>query len=106
MDAVADTLRLGPCISCFQDILIHGQNTRGIRRAIERISPDYQIYLDTGSFAPHDHWKINYGGWRASGMACLTLLHKRVFDTPKCPSMNGEAQKTAEQIWGTDVFSG
>ena len=93
MDAVADTLRLGPCISCFQDILIHGQNTRVIRRAIERISPHYQIYLDTDSFAPDDHRKTNYGGWRVSGMACLTLIHKRVFDTPKCAKYEWRSPK-------------
>ena len=84
MDVIADTLAMGPYIACFQDILIHGQNTRGVKRAIEEINPNYHIFLATGSFAPDDHRKTNYGGWRASGMACLTLLHKRAFDTLRC----------------------
>ena len=84
MDVVTDTLSLGPYVTCFQDVLIHGQNARGIRRAIESISPDYLTFMDTDSLASNDIRKTNYGGWWASGMGCLTLLQKRVFDTQKC----------------------
>ena len=68
MDVVTDTLSLGPYVTCFQDVLIHGQNARGIRRALENINPDYLTFMDTGSFAPNDIRKTNYGGWRASDM--------------------------------------
>ena len=68
MDVVTDTLVMGPYVTCFQDVFIHGQNARGIRRALENINPDYLTFMDTGSFAPNDIRKTNYGGWRASDM--------------------------------------
>ena len=84
MDVVTDTLVMGPYVTCFQDVFIHGQNARGIRRAIESMNPDYLTFMDTGSFDPNDDRKTNSGGCRTSGMVCLTLLQKRVFDTQKC----------------------
>ncbi len=82
--AITDTLVMGPLISCFQDILIHGQDIRSVRKSIGDINPDYQVFSDTGSFAPDDFTKLNHAGWGASGLASLTLLNKRTFDIPNC----------------------
>ena len=84
MHAIADTLAMGPLVSCFQDVLIHGQDIRSVRKSIGDINPDYQVFSDTGSFAPDDFRKLNYAGWGASGLASLTLLNKRAFDIPNC----------------------
>ena len=84
MHAIADTLAMGPLVSCFQDILIHGQDIRSVRKSIGDINPDYQVFSDTGSFAPDDCRKLNYAGWGASGLASLTLLNKRAFVIPNC----------------------
>jgi hypothetical protein len=84
MHAIADTLAMGPLVSCFQDVLIHGQDIRSVRKSIGDINPDYQVFSDTGSFAPDDCRKLNYAGWGASGLASLTLLNKRAFDIPNC----------------------
>jgi hypothetical protein len=71
-------------VACFQDVLIHGQDIRSVRKSIGDINPDYQIFSDHGSFAPDDFRKLNYAGWGASGLASLTLLNKRAFDIPHC----------------------
>jgi hypothetical protein len=65
---------MGPLVSCFQDILIHGQDIRSVRKSIGDINLDYQVFSDTSSFAPDDFRKLNYTGWRASGLTSLTLL--------------------------------
>ncbi len=84
MHVITDTLVMGPLVSCFQDILIHGQDIRSVRKSIGDINPDYQAFSDTGSLAPEDFRKLNYAGWGASGLASLTLLNKRAFDIPNC----------------------
>jgi len=77
---IADTLAMGPQVACFQDILIHGQDIRSVRKSIGDINPDYQIFSDHGSCAPDDFRRLNYAGCGASGLASLTLLNKRSFD--------------------------
>jgi hypothetical protein len=84
MHMLEETLAMGPFVSCYQDVLIHGQDIRSVKRAIGNINPDYQVFSDTGSFAPDDFRKINYAGWGASDLAILTLLNKRIFDIPNC----------------------
>jgi hypothetical protein len=84
MHVITDTLTMGPLVSCVQDILIHGQDIRSVRKSIGDINPDYQVFSDTGSFVPDDFRKLNYAGWGASGLASLTLLNKRAFDIPNC----------------------
>jgi hypothetical protein len=51
----------------FQDVIIHGQDIRSVRKSIGDINPDYQVFSDTGSFAPDVLRKLNYTGWGASG---------------------------------------
>jgi hypothetical protein len=63
MHVIADTLAMGPQVACFQDIPIHGQDIRSVRRSIKDINPDYQIFSDHGSFDPEDFRNLNYGGW-------------------------------------------
>ena len=75
---------MSPLASCFQDVLVHGQDIRYIRKTIGGINPNYQVFLDTGSYAPDDFRKTNYVGWGTSHLASLMILHKRVFDVPKC----------------------
>jgi hypothetical protein len=41
MHVIADTLAMGPQVACFQDILIHGQDIRRVRKSIGDINPDY-----------------------------------------------------------------
>ena len=62
MHVIADTLAMGPQVICFQDILIHGQDIRSVRKSIGDINPDYQVFSDHGSFAPDDFRKQNYAG--------------------------------------------
>jgi hypothetical protein len=62
MHVITDTLSMGPLISYFQDILIHGQDIRSLRKSIGDINPDYQVFSDTDSFAPDDFRKLNYAG--------------------------------------------
>jgi hypothetical protein len=37
MDVIENTLALGPYVACFQDILLHGQDIRNIKREIGEI---------------------------------------------------------------------
>ncbi len=84
MHAITDTLVMGPLVSSFQDILIHGQDIRSVRKSIGDINPDYQVFSDTGSFAPDDFRKLNYSGCGVSGLTSLTLLNKRAFEIANC----------------------
>ena len=51
MDVIEDTLTLNPYVTCFQDILLHGQDIRSIKRAIGEFSSDYHIFSDIGAHA-------------------------------------------------------
>ena len=51
MDVVEDTLALGTYVSCMQDVLLHGQNLRSVKRSIADLNPNYQIFSD---IARHD----------------------------------------------------
>ena len=75
---------LGPYVTCFQDILLHGQDIRSIKRAIGEFNSDYQIFSDIGDHVQEDIRRTNYAGWRSSGMVSLTLLHKGVFNIQQC----------------------
>ena len=84
MDVVDDTLALGPYVSCMQDVLLHGQNLRSVKRSITGLNPNYQIFPDIAQHATDDIRKRNYAGWVSSGMTCLTMLHKDIFNIPLC----------------------
>jgi hypothetical protein len=63
MHVITDTLAMGPLVSYFQDILIHGQDIRSVRKSIGDINPDYQVFSDHGSFTPDDFRKLHYTRW-------------------------------------------
>ena len=84
MDAVADTLALGTYVSCMQDVLLHGQNLRSVKRSISDLNPQYQIFADIVRHDTDDIRGKNYAGWGSSGMACLTMLHKDIFNISLC----------------------
>jgi hypothetical protein len=84
MDVIEDTLTLNPYVTCFQDILLHGQDIRSIKRAIGEFSSDYHIFSDIGAHANDDIRRTNYAGWRSSGMASLTMLHRGIFNIHQC----------------------
>ena len=84
MDVVDDTLALGPYITCMQHVLLHGQNLQSVKRSITDLNPNYHIFSDVARHATDDIRKRNYAGWDSSGMVCLTMLHKDIFDIPQC----------------------
>jgi len=84
MDVIEDTLTLNPYVTCFQDILLHGQDIRSIKRAIGEFSSDYHIFSDIGAHANDDIRRTNYAGWRSSGMVSLTMLHRGIFNIHQC----------------------
>ncbi len=84
MDVVEDTLALGTYVSCMQDVLLHGQNLRSVKRSITDLNPNYQIFSDIARHDTDDIRSKNYVGWGSSGMACLTILHKDIFNIPSC----------------------
>jgi hypothetical protein len=84
MDVVEDTLALGTYVSCMQDVLLHGQNLRSVKRSITDLNPNYQIFSDIARHDTDDIRSKNYAGWGSSGMACLTMLHKDIFNIPSC----------------------
>jgi hypothetical protein len=86
---------MGSLVSYFQDILIHGQDIRSVRKSIGDINPDYQVFSDHGSFAPDDFRKLNYAGWGASGLASLTLLNKRALTSHIVKSTSGGMTRNA-----------
>ena len=84
MDVVEDTLAMGTYVSCMQDVLLHGQNLRSVKRSIADLNPNYQIYSDIARHDTDDIRGKNYAGWGSSGMACLTMLHKDIFNISLC----------------------
>jgi hypothetical protein len=84
MEVIEDTLALGPYVTCFQDILLHGQDIRSIKRAIGAVNSDYHIFTDIGAHTQDDIRRTNYAGWSSSGMASLTMLHKGIFHSHQC----------------------
>ena len=84
MDVVEDTLALGPYVTCFQDILLHGQDTHIIKRAIGEFNPDYHIFSDIGAHANDDIRRPIHAGWRSSGMVSLTMIHEGIFNIHQC----------------------
>ena len=84
MDVVEDTLALGTYVSCMQDVLLHGQNLRSVKRSIADLNPNYQIFSDIARHDTDDIRSKNYAGWGSSGMACLTMIHKDIFNIPLC----------------------
>jgi hypothetical protein len=62
MLAITDTLVMGSLVSCFQDVLIHGQDIRSVWKSIGDINPDYQVFSDTGSFTSDDCRKTKLRG--------------------------------------------
>jgi hypothetical protein len=80
MDVIEDTLALGPYVACLQDILLHEQDIRSIKRAIGEFSSEYHIFSDIGAHVNDDIQKTDYSGWRSSGMSSLTMLHKGIFN--------------------------
>ena len=82
MDVVDDTLDLGPYVSCMQDVFLHGQNLRSVKRSITDLNPNYQMFSDIAGHATDDIRKRNYTGWDSSGMTFLTMLHKDIFNIP------------------------
>ena len=84
MDVIEDTVALGLYIACLQDVLLHGQNIRSIKKAIGEFSSAYRIFSDTSAHVNDDVRKANYSGWRSSGMSSITLLHKGVFNIQQC----------------------
>jgi hypothetical protein len=99
MDAIEDTLALGPYVTCFQDILLHGQDIRSIKRAIGEFNSDYQIFSDIGAHAQDDIRRTNYAVWRSSDMVSLTMIHKDVFNIQQCTTV-------IPRCWRFDPFDG
>ncbi len=93
MDVIEDTLVLGPYVTCFQDILLHGQDIHRIKRAIGEFNSDYQIFSDIGAHTQDDIRRTNYAGWRSSDMASLTMLHKGVFNIQQCTKHEWRSDK-------------
>jgi hypothetical protein len=54
MDVIEDTLALGPYVTCFLGILLHGQDIHRIKRAIGEFNSDYQIFSDIGAHVQDD----------------------------------------------------
>jgi endonuclease/exonuclease/phosphatase family metal-dependent hydrolase len=67
-----------------QDVLLHGQNLRSVKRSIADLNPNYQILSDIARHDTDDIRSKNYAGWGSSGMACLTMLHKDIFNISLC----------------------
>jgi hypothetical protein len=67
-----------------QDVLLHGQNLRSVKRSISDLNPQYQIFADIARHDTDDIRGKNYAGWGSSGMACLTMLHKDIFNITLC----------------------
>jgi hypothetical protein len=74
MDVVEDTLSLGTYVSCMQDVFLHGQNLRSVKRSITDLNPNYQIFSDIARHDTDDIRSKNYAGWGSSGMTCITML--------------------------------
>ena len=67
-----------------QDVLLRGQNLRSVKRSITDLNPNYQIFSDITQHSTDDIRERNYAGWDSSGMSCLTMLHKDIFNIPQC----------------------
>jgi hypothetical protein len=67
MDVVEDTLALGTYVSCMQDVLLHGQNLRSVKRSIADLNPNYQIFSDIARHDTDDIRRKNYAGWGSRG---------------------------------------
>jgi hypothetical protein len=52
--------------------------------AINHTTTNYQIFSDIARHDIDDIRSKNYAGWGSSGMACLTMLHKDIFNIPSC----------------------
>jgi hypothetical protein len=67
-----------------QDVLLHGQNLRSVKRSITDLNPNYQILSDITRHDTDDIRSKNYAGWGSSGMTCLTMLQKDIFNISLC----------------------
>jgi hypothetical protein len=62
MDVVEDTLALGTYVTCMQNVLLHGQNLRSVKRSITDLNPNYQIFSDIARHDTDDIRSENYAG--------------------------------------------
>ena len=64
-------------IRVLQDVLLHGQNLRSVKRSIADLNPNYQILSDIARHDTDDIRSKNYAGWDSSGILsydCYTRI--------------------------------
>jgi hypothetical protein len=100
MDVVEDTVALGTYVSCMQDVLLYGQNLRSVKRSITDLNPNYQIFSDIARHDTDDIRRKNNAGWGSSGMTCLTMIHKDIFNISLCRKHEWRSDKDRHTTLG------